>query len=46
MRSGLAGLMVRSKNRAAYSLYEKLGLYPEYVVMTGEESGLLTDSNS
>ena len=44
--SRLAGLMVRSKNRAAHSLCEKLGFCPEYVVMTGEEPGPLTDANS
>ena len=33
----LTGLMVRAKNKVAYSLYEKLGFYPEYVVMTKKD---------
>lgn len=31
------GLMVRAGNRVAYSLYEKLGFNPEYVLMTRKE---------
>jgi [ribosomal protein S18]-alanine N-acetyltransferase len=34
----LTGLMVRANNKVAYTLYEKLGFKPEYVVMTRRES--------
>jgi ribosomal protein S18 acetylase RimI-like enzyme len=33
----LTGLMVRANNKVAYSLYEKLGFRPEYVVMSRKE---------
>jgi ribosomal protein S18 acetylase RimI-like enzyme len=42
----VAGLMVRANNKAAYSLYEKLGFYPEYVVMSRKEPGPISPSNS
>ena len=42
----LAGLMVRANNRVASSLYEKLGFYPEYVVMSRNEQGPVSTSNS
>ncbi len=42
----LAGLMVRANNRVAYSLYEKLGFYPEYVVMSRNEQGPVSGSVS
>lgn len=33
----LTGLMVRANNKTAYSLYEKLGFKPEYIVMSRKE---------
>ena len=44
-RDPMTGLMVRANNKVAYSLYEKLGFEPEYVVMSRKESGP-TASNS
>ena len=41
----LTGLMVRANNKVAYSLYEKLGFEPEYVVMSRKETGV-SASNS
>jgi ribosomal protein S18 acetylase RimI-like enzyme len=39
------GLMVRANNKAAYSLYEKLGFEPEHILMTRNEADV-SASNS
>lgn len=41
-----AGLMVRANNKAAYSLYEKLGFVPDHVLMIREDRGTVSGSNS
>lgn len=42
----LTGLMVRANNAVAYSLYEKVGFRPEYIVMSKFESESVSASNS
>lgn len=40
------GLMVNEKNRAAWSLYEKLGFHTEHRIMARNEPGAVSGSNS
>lgn len=42
----LMGLMVKADNKVAYSLYEKLGFRPDYILMAREGSPSAPASNS